>query len=366
MREIERGGAAASATLWAELEALGLGSALLTEDDGGAGLGFADLAPLVRLMGRYLLPVPLAETMVARGLLARGGSANAGEGAGLPSGPVALAAGASTHAGDIFCSAVPLAQTAELVLLALPGIEGAGKEQVVLTPLRDAEVTPTEVHGSLAATLRWRTEPGRLATIELPAHALRDLAATLHAAQMASAMDHLLEMTVEYAGVRQQFGKPLARFQALPATAGGDGRATYSARTWPSRSPSPRRTRSCRRRCPAALAQQYVSAVSSEVTEHRQRGARRHRAQRRVRPAALRPASVRAASGRRHRIVLGATDRRGASGGGRIERRLRAPRAGSVGARGVTETGVIDVVIAGSRPDGARPRSTCSVSADTR
>ena len=258
MREHERG--ASTATLWAELEALGLANAMLPEDAGGAGLSFAEIASLVRIMGRHLLPVALAETMVARALLA---SAHAGED--LPSGPIVLAC-AATSDGRWVAPAVPLALTAELALVALP-------DRVVLTPLSGAELTPTGVNGSLAATLRWSGEPRALASLTLPANALREASATLHAAVMASAMDRLLEMTTSYASTRQQFGKPLARFQALQqqlavmaehvlganmavslAFASASGSSPGSS---PALLPAP---------LAAALAKHYVSAVAAPVT----------------------------------------------------------------------------------------------------
>ena len=209
VREIEKG--APTAPLWNELEALGHGNAMLSEEAGGAALWFADLAPLVRIMGRHLLPVPLAETMLARALVAR-----AAPDTSLPTGPIVLACAASGDGKDgkdgFTAPAVPLARTAELALVAIG-------ERAFLTPLSGIEIaptlTPTGVYGSLSATLRWEKEPRALASFALPENALREAAATLHAAVIASSMDHLLEMTTGYANTRQQFGKALSKFQAL-------------------------------------------------------------------------------------------------------------------------------------------------------
>ena len=42
-----------------------------------------------------------------------------------------------------------------------------------------------------------------------------ELTACLHAAQMAGALQKVLEMSLQYANDRQQFGRPLAKFQAI-------------------------------------------------------------------------------------------------------------------------------------------------------
>ncbi len=58
---------------WDALDALGLGAALVPEARGGAGLGFADIAPLLEALGRAGAPVPLAEGIGAAALLAAAG-----------------------------------------------------------------------------------------------------------------------------------------------------------------------------------------------------------------------------------------------------------------------------------------------------
>ena len=58
---------------WDALDALGLGAALVPEAHGGAGLGFADVVPLLEALGRTGAPVPLAEGIGAAALLAAAG-----------------------------------------------------------------------------------------------------------------------------------------------------------------------------------------------------------------------------------------------------------------------------------------------------
>ena len=71
VRDIESGQSAAA--LWNALEESGFADALVGEAQGGAGLSLGDVFPLLELCGAYAVPVPLAETMLARALLADAG-----------------------------------------------------------------------------------------------------------------------------------------------------------------------------------------------------------------------------------------------------------------------------------------------------
>lgn len=190
VRAFEKG--ESTKALWTELENLGYLDALVPEDKGGAGLGLRDIATMGRLLGRHLAVVPLAETMVARALLAGKGD--------IPSGPIALVTGSTR--------AVPFALTSELALVAKGG-------KAELVSLADATITKTGVYASQGADIAFKSAPKAIATADISESALRDVAAALGAARIAGAMDRLLAMTVEYANVRNQFGKPIGKLQAI-------------------------------------------------------------------------------------------------------------------------------------------------------
>jgi acyl-CoA dehydrogenase len=71
VRAIDAGGS--SATLWRQIESSGYLDALVPEAQGGAGLVLAAVQPLLQACGAHAVPVPFAETMVARAELARAG-----------------------------------------------------------------------------------------------------------------------------------------------------------------------------------------------------------------------------------------------------------------------------------------------------
>jgi alkylation response protein AidB-like acyl-CoA dehydrogenase len=83
VRAIEAGGS--TTTLWQQIESSGYLDALMPEAQGGAGLALAAVRPLVQACGVHSVPLPVAETIVARAELARAGRA-------VANGPLALAA----------------------------------------------------------------------------------------------------------------------------------------------------------------------------------------------------------------------------------------------------------------------------------
>ena len=178
VRHVEQGGD--WRPLWSAFAESGFLDALVPEDLGGAGLGLADIAPLIELLGRHAVPLPVGETIIARALLAADGHE-------APDGPIALVTGAGPVLG---------AATADHLLVAR---EGAAM-------LVAAQTTPGDAPG-LDAALHLTTNP--------PQGDLRPIAAVLRALLIAGAADRVLEQTAAYANERQQFGKPIGRQQAV-------------------------------------------------------------------------------------------------------------------------------------------------------
>ena len=106
VRSIEHGGSAVA--LWDEIAVSGFLDVLVAEEHGGAGLSLADIEPLIEAIGARAVPLPVAETMVARALLASAGVA-------APEGPIALV---TSLAQTVPCGLV--AQAAQIVQQKMP------------------------------------------------------------------------------------------------------------------------------------------------------------------------------------------------------------------------------------------------------
>jgi acyl-CoA dehydrogenase len=203
VRAIEAGGRTAGATtaLWAQLEATGLADALLSEDDGGAGLGLGQVFGVLEQCGAHALPLPLGETMVARALLAQAGVAR-------PAGSIALARGERLADGGLRCALVRSGQVAAAVLVQ------AGSEWRLLGTA-DAQGTAQAL--ALDAALSWTAAQMQAAPPVAVNGTLdaRILQAAVVAAQMAGALSSVFQRTLQYANERQQFGRPIGKFQAI-------------------------------------------------------------------------------------------------------------------------------------------------------
>ena len=218
LRESERGEFAR--TLWNLIEANGFTLALVGEGGGGSGLRWADVHPLIVAAGRHALPLPLPETMLAAWLLDRAGIA-------VPGGPLTLADTASAPplracrhgSGWRIDGVLPLVPWARACGHVVCEVAVDGRLHIALLSLAGV---PRRDDMNLAReprdTLDLRAVPA-LAVAPLPARLgpspIRLFGAMLRAAQMAGAMERMVQQSVRYAGERVQFGKPIGKFQAI-------------------------------------------------------------------------------------------------------------------------------------------------------
>ena len=201
VRAIEAGGRAApeAAALWQQLEATGLADALLPEDCGGTGLGLSQIFGVLEQCGAHALPLPLAETMMARALLAAAG-------AGRPAGSIALARGERLPEGGLRCA---LVRGGAVAVSALVQADDGWR----LLPVDGAQVGPQAL--ALDVALTWTAAQVRAASGLSVAADARTVQAAVTAAQMAGALTTVFQRTLQYANERQQFGRPIGKFQAI-------------------------------------------------------------------------------------------------------------------------------------------------------
>lgn len=202
------------APLWESLMASGFMDALVPQIEGGSGLPLSDAVAIPLLCGAHAVPVPMAETMLLRGLLS-------GQGCSYPQGSLTMGRGFTAASGGIYCPEVPLGRLADWVIVAT-------EHATLLLPARDATLGVAGF--ALDAAFEWSELHVRQASRTLP-HVPVELAlAFVCAARLSGAMTATLTRTVNYANERVQFGRPIGKFQAIQQELTAMAEEVYSAR----------------------------------------------------------------------------------------------------------------------------------------
>ena len=234
--------AGASDTHWAAFTELGLTALPVPEEQGGFNGSSVDMLVVMQELGRALVVEPYWATAVGVEALRVAGSAQ-GEDAALleraAQGEIKLAvAFHEPHARyDLFAVDTTATQQGEHYVL-------SGKKSVVLHGAQaDHWIVPARLNGEIALFVVAREAAGtqvtdyrtidgqRAASLSFESTAARrlsgqhagaaaleqiaDYGTVLLCAEAVGALDALNRATVEYTKTRQQFGQPIARFQAL-------------------------------------------------------------------------------------------------------------------------------------------------------
>ncbi len=236
--------------LYEKMAALGWAGLVIPPGLGGLGLGMLDLAVLAEEMGRAVLPGPFFSSSVlaafclmysnatahkkewlpriatgeAAGTLALLEDSDRLDPAGITARCVATRSGYRLNGTKLF---VTDAQVADFIIVAARTRgSGAAGVSLFVVPRQHAGVSVLPLQ-SIDQTRRWSEVVFR--NVEVPKSArladeskawkvlqrVMDAACVVLAADSLGGAQRALEMSVEYAKVREQFGRPIGSFQAL-------------------------------------------------------------------------------------------------------------------------------------------------------
>jgi alkylation response protein AidB-like acyl-CoA dehydrogenase len=231
LREIFEGDSGHDPGLWKSLVEMGVAGLIVPEEYGGAGLELLDLALAAETLGYGGAPGPFFGHSLASLAIALGGSAEQKArwlprlATGDATGTVALAEGDGRWQPDEWQltggatltgskTNVPNAELADLIVV---GVAGGG-----------LAVVEREARGISVRAIEGVDRARRIAAVEFdgtPCEALsdgdstarrvRDAGLVLLAADAFGAGSRLVDLCVEYAKVREQFGVTIGHFQAL-------------------------------------------------------------------------------------------------------------------------------------------------------
>jgi len=211
--------------LWRAIDAAGLLVALVPENSGGAGLPMIDVARMFRRSAYYSVALPLGETAIAVALwVAAGGEPVQGAITLAPSQGLDRLALSRTDGRFVLNGTVRRVPwgfaVANILVFAT---DEMGQRYLALV---DAKIVFPTGQGirNLAGEPR-DTVTLSSATVEsnrvlrapdmLDESGLQSYGAFLRAQQMIGGMERCLDYALAYANERQQFGRPLAKFQAI-------------------------------------------------------------------------------------------------------------------------------------------------------
>ena len=226
VRTIHDGGQGWDSDLWQAMASQGWLGVAVPEDDGGLGLGAVELAVLLEQAGRHVAPVPLLPTLMAIELVRRSEDRALLEPLvdGSRTACVVWSAGtssvrASQHGAgwrlDGRSDPTVFAPVANLAVVIAESADGPGVFIADLDVLGRPGIEPAMDLTRPIGWLEFAAAPAvRLGDSELAEYAL-DFGATAVALELLGASEIALEMAVQYAKDRVQFGRPIGSFQAV-------------------------------------------------------------------------------------------------------------------------------------------------------
>jgi alkylation response protein AidB-like acyl-CoA dehydrogenase len=229
VRKIFDGERQGSVALWKGLAEMGIAGLVVPEEHGGAGLELLDLALVSEELGRGAVPVPfLGHALACLALVHAGSPAQQKEwlprlASGDLRGSVALAEGDGSWLPSHWTATlidghlqghktlVPVAEGAGLFVV---GVSGSGLAVLETEPPVRITPAPSLDRGRPLASLAFE---GAVAERLAGAVASRliDAGSVLLAADAFGAAQQMIRNTAAYVMTRQQFGQPLAQFQAV-------------------------------------------------------------------------------------------------------------------------------------------------------
>jgi alkylation response protein AidB-like acyl-CoA dehydrogenase len=230
--------------VWAQMASeLGLQSLVIPEEFGGQGFGYVELTVVLEEMGRALLCAPYFSSVVLAGNTLLHGATDAAKQEYLPgiaSGDTIATLAFTEPSGRWDESGITMPATADGSGWTLTGtkmfvLDGHTANLILVAACTDKGISLFAVDADAAgltrtalATMDQTRKQAKLEFSETPAKLIGaegegwaalervlDLAAVALAAEQVGGAQKVLEMAVEYAKVRVQFGRPIGSFQAI-------------------------------------------------------------------------------------------------------------------------------------------------------
>ncbi|MFE4894928.1 acyl-CoA dehydrogenase family protein [Peribacillus butanolivorans] len=207
--------------LWKTLNQTGMTTIGISEESGGSGGSLTDAFNFLRIAGNFSAPVPIAETFMSNWILSK---------VGLPisNKPMTLVLSSKDQKisfteksnGYIVCgsaNSIPWARAAQTIVVL--GDSDEGKMVVIV----DQDACQIEPGKNLAGESRDHLDFKNVFVenksvsrfVDIDEDKLWYLGALVRSVQMTGALERVLELSAAYSTEREQFGRQIAKFQAV-------------------------------------------------------------------------------------------------------------------------------------------------------
>jgi acyl-CoA dehydrogenase len=200
---------------WEAIEALGIADILVPESAGGSGADWDDACAVLQASGQHQIPLPLAEAMIARQLIADAALEVPRSTLSIGANPVgSLSRTERSWKFSGTLSSVPWGREVERVVTSIPFQD---RMHVVVLAVTDASVHKrTNIADEPRDDLQFDSASALVAPSSCrEAQSMFGYAALARTAQIAGALQSALERSIAYSLERKQFGRAIGQFQAV-------------------------------------------------------------------------------------------------------------------------------------------------------
>lgn len=208
--------------LWDKLDEVGVMTVCIPENNGGAGFSIKDAFNIIRIAGKYTAPIPLAETLVGNWMLHQSGIK-------IGSGPLSIASPKHSHnikftegQKDSLINGnakrVPFGRYVNRMI-----VFGRDRNNEAMISVIDSSQIELSNGRNLAGEARddihlkevYVSKNNYKKISEENLKEFDRILTLTRVCLMAGALEKVMEMTIRYAKEREQFGRPIGKFQAI-------------------------------------------------------------------------------------------------------------------------------------------------------
>tara|TARA_B110000444_G_scaffold219913_1_gene220370 strand:+ start:671 stop:1735 length:1065 start_codon:yes stop_codon:yes gene_type:complete len=204
--------------IWASVEELGITNLFLTEDNGGFSGDWKDAFPVLKKLGYHAVPLPIGETIIAKKILQKNDMV-------VPEAAISIgiANQINIQRNDnseqwFFSGNVPSTPWGKAAQSVLIQCRFNDNSYYVLLSTKNGSIDASDLNEADEPRDTFQFQNAPVIDLKMLSNDTDELylsGALLRTCQAAGALEAALEMSIQHVQDREQFGRPLSKFQAI-------------------------------------------------------------------------------------------------------------------------------------------------------